>query len=278
MKKIIGALALSTCFSVFAEENPKDSPRKLPENGIYVGAGLSTTSEKHDFSMDSVLDVNGGLKATTFHSENKRKHNGQFFIGYKVYNPIFLAVEINFNLNKDEAKRSFEPYELPGADDICYSANLSIKKGNDLSLLLKAGKTFCSHITPYVVIGLRRRRTKFDYVYPRASADMIANAFANGIAIDDFSYADRSFESNKMGFVYGAGVSFSLEKNFSVRIEYNCLRLGDMRNTTLLAANPTGNQNMDVDDIARHYLLKNKSQHSLSIAISRSFSFEGFGK
>ncbi|MDR3151476.1 MAG: outer membrane beta-barrel protein [Holosporaceae bacterium] len=251
-----------------------------PKSGIYFGLGVSSADEDYDFTLNSFPDPGNHYMASNYRNK-VRKYSGQLCGGYKIYDPFFAAIEVNYTLNKTKVEKRYDDC-IPAINVFGHCASLLIKRGNDVSFLLKIGKGFAVemgkagnfYVTPYVSVGFHRRNTEVSFAYP-TSEGMHRYALNLMGVYSDFGYANRNLNSSKTGFLYGIGLDLSLEDSLSIKIEYNFQRSGELTYQTTIGANPIPGGN-DIDRLgkSRYYLLKNKNAHILSIGITKSFQLD----
>ncbi|MDR1982361.1 MAG: hypothetical protein LBQ08_00995 [Holosporaceae bacterium] len=260
MKKLF-MLGMLWCFDVFAE----DFPEKLPIGGIYMGIGLENTENKNYWEAKAVSSGETAYKSANF-SNNERHFNGQIFTGYKNYKPFFYAIEFNFTLNKRKSGKFLD--QDPGfVGPLQYSAYLHTETGNDISAVIKLGRTICSGCTPYIIFGLHNRKLSFIFDYT-IGAVMFGNA--NGAVIDNALRASGSFGNRSITrFMYGCGVSYSLNNELEIRAEYYCKNQGGFSYSTVVDTNI-----IDEAGYPRHFCQKNK-QHCFSMSLSKNIATLG---
>jgi opacity protein-like surface antigen len=263
VKKIIFTFLAAHCVISAADLSKavtEKSSDALPASGIYVGLGLENCQDTVDWRIEKRYLSEPEYITDAFSASN-RHFSGQVALGYRNFNYFFWAIELNLSLNKRDFYNKFdyedEKWPTP--------ASLNIKVGNDVALLLKIGKTICFAITPYLLVGIHNRKVGFQLDY---LPGLIA---ANRDDADiDLLYmrSGSSYSRNMTSFVFGGGIDFAIDKNTHMQLEYCCKTQGTMK------FDPHYDLPADEPSYPRHFSLKNKQQHCLSLCFSRTISLQ----
>jgi outer membrane immunogenic protein len=212
MKKIVfGIAALATLFVTAAQASPP-SPPVMPDwnwTGIYVGgnagyggssgAGIFTVNQNGGFSSFPGLNANGGFGG------------GQIGVNYQI-NWLLVSIEAD-------------------ADAASIKDSVNNILGNPNNPALNASVRVSSFETLRGRVGLAFNQV---LVYATGGA-----AQAN---IDNFWIINNAFAArrsgNVHGSVWGAGMEIGLDKNWSVRLEYQYFHVGNFSLSTPAPAGP----------------------------------------
>lgn len=229
----------------------------ITTDGIYLGLGVTTASENYDFNMQSVPDGANGQYMDLPYSNSIRNHAGMFSIGYKMRTPLFLAAEFSITLNQQDKDHLFHKDNSRSSPLGQSDANLHLQKGNDLQFLFKIGKAIYD-VTSYAILGWHTRKQGFSLEYPYDPPD------------NDFRYANKEYKVHTSSLVYGLGFSYYMDRGFDICIEYTWKKNSDIYRTYPEAYN--GTANLDEENYPRTYAVKNKTQGTFSLIMTKTFS------
>ncbi len=245
---------------VAADEGDKEIS---PESGLYAGIGLENISNQFKLNINAC--PTGGMGVYTHETLNfsKSKNNtgGQFFLGYKNYQPLFWAIETRISIKKSEINKTYFNYYDPPSI-LTAPANLKIESGNNISVLAKlGGSLFSKWSTQYILIGLSYGKLSFEFNY------LPAHAMGGGARADDDAYysSNRSASKDIFNIVYGLGLTYAIDSKTDFIFEFYCKNHISSKYTTTVHAN------LDQAGFPRTYGFRN-TQHCISIAISRNIS------
>ena len=261
-------------YSLFAHASDvKDTNTIEHQNGVYAGLGLVSSNDAYHFELNSWAEPEPSYIITKY-KRNKMNYSGQLILGYQIVDPMFVALEVNYTINKDSIHKRYDDTELPGGTALGHSADLSMKYGNDIALKLKIGKSLfvrlgnaCRNVTPYVLFGIHKRNLMAAFDYPSISADL--NAVVRG-ALDNFSYANQKINSKRIHIIGGIGANIALEKGTFICFEYNCSHTKSAHIQKTLQHPASVANHLDTEGQARHYSLKGKNTHTISVSVNKN--------
>lgn len=245
MRKILVLSILGYASVASCEEHATDK-------GFYATVGGTFTRQSFDCYMDSVPFTQTEYQRLSLKKDNTAR-TLYVACGYEYDDKIYLAAEMQYAFSKN-SKSKYHP-SIVGTPTDQNAASQKLSFGDDISLLLKIGKTI-NCVTPYAIAGIHINSVTHSLSYPYDQH-----------STDTWFEHDRSFRKKSFGFVGGFGVKHKSNDKLSIGADIMWKWLQNLTNNHKLSSTTSGN-NIDEVGFNRIYCAKHKTNTNFSIYVT----------